>query len=131
MITETIKALYRSLNSPQEVRDFPNGKLELVTLGETVVGRATLRPGWRWSKDVRPLVKTSSCQAAHLQYVVSGELGIRMDDGTEFRLSAGDAASIGPGHDAWVIGNEPCVLVDFAGMKEYAQRQELAGARRL
>jgi hypothetical protein len=106
---------------PDEVRQFGSGRLELVKLNDVTVGKATLEPGWRWSRDVKPIVDTPSCMSAHTQYVISGRLMVRMDDGEEFELAAGDAAVIPAGHDAWVVGDEPCVLVDFTGMAVYAQ----------
>ena len=122
MDTKTMHAICKNLDRPDEVRSIGNGQLELVRLGDVVVGRATLQPGWRWSEDVKPIAGTESCQAAHTQYVVSGSLMILMDDGMQIELHEGDAAVISPGHDAYVIGDEPCVLVDFTGMKDYARR---------
>ena len=106
-----------------EVREFPNGKLEIATVGGTMVGRATFQPGWRWSNDVKPIAGTDSCQTTHEGYCVSGRIGIKMDDGTEFEVGAGDAYDIPPGHDGWVIGDEPFVGVDFnKSMQEYAKK---------
>jgi hypothetical protein len=113
----------RTFRDPSEVRTFPHGRLELVQLGGNTVGRATLEPGWQWSTSVKPIAKTDSCQAAHYQYQVSGTLRVRMDDGTEFEGHAGDVSYIPPGHDAWVVGHEPVVLVDFEGMGNYAERK--------
>lgn len=106
---------------PDEVREFPKGKVELVKLGGGAIGRATLQPGWRWSTSVKPVAKTPSCQAAHLQYHVSGVLKVKMDDGQEIECRAGDVSYVPPGHDAWVVGNEPVVIVDFQGLAEYAK----------
>ena len=106
-----------------EVREFPKGKLEISTIGGTMVGRATFQPGWRWSESVKPIVGTDSCQVPHNGYVVSGRIGIKMDDGTEFEAGPGDAYDIPPGHDGWVIGDEPYVGVDFSSaMSEYAKK---------
>jgi hypothetical protein len=116
------KAEVKSFFKPDEVRNFPLGKLELVTVGGAAVGRATLEPGWRWSSSVRPIVQTMSCEAPHFQYHVSGTLRIAMDDGREFDCNAGDVSLLPTGHDAWVVGSEPVVLVDFQGMLEYARR---------
>jgi quercetin dioxygenase-like cupin family protein len=89
------------------------------------IGRATLEPGWKWSEDVKPIAQTPSCHAEHNGYVVSGSLTIKMDDGQEsVNLNAGDAFHIPPGHDAWVTGNQPCILLDFTGVKEYAKKKE-------
>jgi len=115
------KAELRSFREPDEVRAFPLGKLELVTIGGGTVGRATLEPGWRWSTSVRPIAKTASCEAPHFQYHVSGTLRVVMDDGSEFDCRAGDVSLLPVGHDAWVVGNEPVVIVDFQGMIDYAK----------
>jgi hypothetical protein len=112
----------KSLDSPDEVRSFDNGKVEIANLGEVVIGRATLEPGWSWEKCVKPIVKTDSCQAPHTQYVVSGRVKVVMDDGTEEEFGPGDAAVIPPGHNAWVVGNEPVIAVDFTGLKDYAKK---------
>jgi uncharacterized RmlC-like cupin family protein len=106
--------------NPDDLRKFTNGKVELANLGDVTIGRITLDPGWKWSNDVKPIVNTSSCQLPHTQYVISGRLRVRMDDGTEQECGPGEALYVPPGHDAWVVGNEPFVAVDFTGMKEYA-----------
>ena len=111
----------KSLNSPEEVRTFDKGKLELIKIGGAIIGRATFQPGWKWSESVKPLVKTKSCEAPHFQYHVSGILRIKMDDGKEIECKAGDVSFLPEGHDAWVVGNEPVVVVDFQGMVEYAK----------
>jgi hypothetical protein len=114
----------KSLNSsPDETRTFEKGKIELVNLGEVTIGRAILEPGWSWEKCVKPIVKTDSCQAPHTQYIISGRIKIVMDDGAEEEFGPGDAAVIPPGHNAWVVGNEPVVGIDFTGLKEYAKNQ--------
>ena len=114
----------KSLNSPDEVRTFDKGKVELVTVGGATIGRAVFEPGWQWSKSVKPIVKTPSCQAPHFQYQISGTMKIVMDDGTEKETKAGDVVLAPPGHDAWVVGNEPVVVVDFQGMVDYAKLLE-------
>jgi hypothetical protein len=115
------KAVLKSFGQADEVREFPKGKLELVKVGDATVGRAVLEPGWRWSTSLQPLVKTRSCEASHFQYHLSGVLRVRMDDGTEFDCKAGDVSLLPSGHDAWVVGNEPVVVVDFQGMIDYAK----------
>ena len=115
------KAERKNFGTPDEVREFPKGKVELIKIGGATVGRAVLEPGWRWATSVQPLAKTKSCEAPHFQYHVSGVLRVRMDDGTEFDCKAGDVSLIPPGHDAWVVGNEPVVVVDFQGMVDYAK----------
>ena len=112
----------KSFSTPDEVRTFAKGKVELVNLGEATIGRATFEPGWRWSTCVKPVANTTSCEAAHFGYQVSGTMRIRMDDGTELECKAGEVAIVPPGHDAWVVGNEPVVIVDFQGMPNYAKQ---------
>jgi mannose-6-phosphate isomerase-like protein (cupin superfamily) len=111
----------KSMNRPDEVRSFDKGRVELVKIGGATVGRAIFQPGWKWSESVKPLVKTKSCEAPHFQYHVSGTLRVKMDDGTEVDLKAGDVSLLPSGHDAWVVGNEPVVVVDFQGMIDYAK----------
>jgi hypothetical protein len=115
------KAELKSFGKADEVRQFPKGRLELVQVGGATIGRAVFEPGWRWASSVQPLVKTASCEAPHFQYHVSGLLRIRMDDGTEFECKPGDVSLLPSGHDAWVVGNEPAVVVDFQGMLDYAR----------
>ena len=118
---EMEKMEVKSLSKPDEVRTFDKGKLEIINIGGRTVGRATFQPGWRWSKSVKPLVNTKSCEAPHFQYHISGTIRIKMDDGTERDVKAGDVSLLGAGHDAWVIGDEPVVVVDFQGMLDYAK----------
>jgi hypothetical protein len=106
---------------PDETRTFDKGRLDLVTLGGVTFGRGVLQPGWRWSSSVKPIAKTASCQAPHLQYHVSGRLGVRMDDGSTAEFGPGDVSMLPPGHDAWVVGDEPVVLVDISGMVNFAK----------
>lgn len=115
------KAELKSFGKPDEVRKFPKGRLELINVGGTTVGRAIFEPGWRWSTSIQPIAKTKSCEAPHFQYHVSGVLRIRMDDGTEFEARPGDVSLLPEGHDGWVVGNEPVVVVDFQGMVDYAK----------
>ena len=121
MKSSSAKAETKSFNKPDEVRTFPKGRVEIITIGGAAIGRATLEPGWKWSTSVQPLAKTKSCEAPHFQYHLSGTLKIVMDDGTEFECRAGDVSLLPVGHDAWVVGNEPVVLVDFQGMIDYAK----------
>ena len=118
------KAECKDFRKPDEVREFPKGRLELIKIGGATVGRAVFDPGWKWSTSVQPLVKTKSCEAPHFQYHVSGILRIRMDDGTEFDCRPGDVSLLPSGHDAWVVGTEPAVVVDFQGMIDYAKAHE-------
>lgn len=115
------KAEMKSFGKPDEVREFPNGRVELITIGGATIGRAIFELGWRWSTSVQPLAGTNSCEAPHFQYHVSGVLMVRMDDGTEFECRAGDVSLLPSGHDAWTVGDEPAVVVDFQGMLDYAK----------
>lgn len=115
------KAELKSFGKPDEVREFPKGRLELIKIGSVTIGRAVFEPGWRWSTSVLPIAKTKSCEAQHFEYHVSGVLRIRMDDGTEFDCRPGDVCLVPSGHDGWVVGNEPVVIVDFQGMADYAK----------
>jgi hypothetical protein len=115
------RAALKSFAKPDEVREFPKGRVELVNVGGAMIGRAVFEPGWRWATSVQPLAKTKSCEAPHFQYHVSGVLRIRMDDGAEFDCRPGDVSLLPSGHDAWVIGDEPAVVVDFQGMIDYAK----------
>ena len=115
------KAQLKSFGKPDEVREFPNGRLELMKVGGVTIGRAVFEPGWRWSTSVQPLAKTKSCEAPHFQYHVSGVLKVVMDDGTEYECKPGDVSLLPSGHDAWVVGKEPVVVVDWQGMIEYGK----------
>ncbi len=117
------KVGHKSFEHPDEVREFPKGKVEIIKVGDATVGRAIFEPGWRWSTCVKPIAKTKSCQAPHFQYHVAGTLRIKMDDGTEFDCRPGDVSLVPPGHDGWVVGNEPVVIVDFQGMLDYAKSE--------
>lgn len=113
----------KSLDSAEEKRQFNDdkGHVDIVKLGGGVVGRAVFHPGWKWSEHVKPIAGTDSCQAPHMGYVISGRQVVRMDDGEELEIQAGDVVSIPPGHDGWTVGDEPCIVVDFAGMENYAK----------
>ena len=107
--------------APDEVREFPNGTAEIFSVGGDEIGRLTFRPGFRWSNDLKPIANTDSCEAPHFQYHLSGRLAIRMDDGTEFVAEPGDITSLPSGHDAWTVGDEPAVVVDWFGASDYAK----------
>lgn len=99
----------KSLEAPDEVR----GRTRLAKLTAVTVGLAVFEPGWRWSVHSKPVFGGESCTTAHVGYVISGRLRILMDDGTEGEIQKGAAFSIPPGHDAWVVGDEPCTFVEF------------------
>ncbi|RZU64526.1 quercetin dioxygenase-like cupin family protein [Microterricola gilva] len=114
----------KSLDTPDETRPFEAeaGQLQLINTDQGPVGRATFQPGWRWSEHVKPIAKTDSCQANHVGYVIAGRMKVVMDDGEEMEYEPGDYASIAPGHDAWTIGDEPCVFLDWQGYGDFAKR---------
>jgi mannose-6-phosphate isomerase-like protein (cupin superfamily) len=111
----------KNFSKPDETRTFDKGRLDLITLGEVTFGKVTFQPGWKWSTCVKPIAKTESCQAPHLQCLLSGRMHVQMEDGSEQEFGPGDVLSIPPGHDAWVIGNDPLVAIDITGMGEYAK----------
>jgi quercetin dioxygenase-like cupin family protein len=113
----------KRFETPDEVREFTDAKghVELVDLNGHQVGLGTLQPGWRWSQHVKPLAGTDSCQVEHIGYVLEGRMALKMDDGTKLEFGPGDAFHMPPGHDAWIIGDEACKLLDFGGLKGYAQ----------
>jgi hypothetical protein len=111
----------KSFGQPDEVRQFPQGRLELMHIGGATIGRAIFEPGWRWATSVQPIAQTKSCEAPHFQYHVSGVLKVVMDDGTELECHPGDVSVLPSGHDAWVVGDEPAIVVDFQGMRDYAR----------
>lgn len=117
---ETHETEHRTFEEPDETREFPNGRAEILNIGGGEVGRLVLKPGWRWSNDVKPIAGTD-CEAPHFQYHVSGRLKIVMEDGEEFEAGPGDLTSLPSGHDAWVVGDEPVVVVDFYGASNYAK----------
>jgi quercetin dioxygenase-like cupin family protein len=111
----------RSLDQPDETRAVDKGSAEVVELEGATVMRTTFQPGWRWSESVKPMVGTDSCQVHHVGYVVSGRMHVRMDDGEELEIGPGDVLQIPPPHDAWIVGEEAYVGLDFAGGAEYAK----------
>jgi quercetin dioxygenase-like cupin family protein len=109
-----------NVDEPSETRAFDKGRFDVYRVGPTTVGRATYEPGWRWSEHVGPTVGTASCQVEHVGLVLAGEAVVRMDDGTERVLKANDFFYIPPGHDSWVVGDEPYVSLHIVGSEGYA-----------
>jgi len=116
-----LRAEMKSFAEPDEVRTFPKGRLDLIKLGDVTVGRLTLEPGWKWSTCVQPIAQTTSCIAPHFQYHLAGTIMIVTDDGTELLCKAGHVSRLPEGHDAWVVGDEPVVIIDFQGLADYAK----------
>ena len=119
----------RQFTEPSDVRTLPRGRIDVVELDDTVVGRMTYEPGWRWSVDVRPIAGTETCQYHHLGVTLSGRVRAQMADGTELEIGPGDVFEIPPGHDAWVVGDEPWVSVDFEAMRTYGKARDAGGER--
>jgi uncharacterized cupin superfamily protein len=111
----------KNFDHPEETRTVDKGRIDFVKLGDATAMRARFEPGWRWSECVKPIAGTESCQVAHLMHVVSGRMRVRMDDGSETEFGPGDVGSIPPGHDAWIVGEEPFVAIDFQGGATYAR----------
>jgi ethanolamine utilization protein EutQ (cupin superfamily) len=112
----------RNFSESEDVRPFDKGRMEVITLGRATVGRATFSPGWKWSECVKPVAGTDRCEVAHLGYVVAGRMHVVMQDGTEGVAGPGDLVEIAPGHDAWIVGDEPCVFLDVQGAADYAKQ---------
>lgn len=113
----------KRFSEADEVRTVEKGRVEFVHLGDSTIARIRLEPGWRWSEHVKPIAKTEFCEVAHCQYVISGRLRLVTSDHQEFEIGAGDVFCISTPHDAWVLGNEPFVAVDWAGMGGYAKKE--------
>jgi len=121
----------RRFSEARDVRTIPRGRIDVVELDDTVVGRMTYEPGWRWSVDVKPIAGTDTCQYHHLGVSLSGRLRAQMADGAELEIAPGDVFEIPPGHDAWVVGDEPWVSVDFESMRTYGRQLDDRGERTL
>ena len=115
-----LDVVLKRFEQPDEIREFELGKFELVTLGGMTIGRATYQPGWKWSVHVGAATGATSCPVEHVGMVVSGRATAAMDDGEIIEMRAGDIFYIPPGHDSWVVGNEPYVSLHFMGAEDYA-----------
>lgn len=111
----------RDFSAPDETRTPDKTTVELVRVGDGQIGRYTFQPGWKWSECIKPVVGTDSCQVEHIGYCVSGSLHVVHEDGSEFDTTPGDVYRIMPGHDAWTVGNEPAIFVEFQGAANYAK----------
>ncbi|MGE5278092.1 MAG: cupin domain-containing protein [Acidobacteriota bacterium] len=118
------ETLLKSFDSPDEVRVFEKGRFELLHLGPMEIGRAAYEPGWKWSEHVGPSAGTPLCEVEHVGLVISGRAAVRMRDGSERILSAGTAFYVAPGHDSWVVGEEPYVSLHLMGAAQYASAKE-------
>ncbi len=121
----------RRFSDATEVRRFPLGHVDVVEMDDHVVGRMVYEPGWRWSTSVKPIAGTEACQYHHIGYTVSGQLRVQMPDGTELEIGPGELFEIPPGHDAWVVGDEPWVSVDFEAMRTYGKKPDTEADRTL
>ena len=121
-VSQAAQVEWKDFAKADEVRTFGHGKIEMLHIGGGMVGRLVIEPGWRWSVDVKPIAGTEWCEAPHFQYVVSGRMHVQMKDGREFDLGPGSVSYLPAGHDAWVVGNEPVVSVDWHGATNYAKR---------
>ncbi len=120
MAIQATSIMKKSFDAPDERREFALGHMDLVTVGGAPVGRMVFQPGWRWTESVKPLAGTPTCQTDHLGLMVRGRLHVRMDDGTEAEAGPGEVVVVRPGHDAWVVGDEPVEWIEFAGARTYA-----------
>lgn len=118
----------KRFEEPDDTISSSNFSGKIVVLGKTQVGQFTFQPGWRWSKDVKPVLGTPSCQFHHQGLVISGRMHIIMDDGGEYSLSPGEVFDVPPGHDSFVVGDEPHVVIEFRGAKEFVT-PSLSGER--
>ncbi len=115
------RAEVKDFRTPDETRTFPKGRLELVRVAGGTVARFTVEPGWRWSMHVKPIAKTEWCEVPHSQYLLSGRMHVVMADGREFDVGAGQVLMLPAGHDAWVVGTEPVVAIDWSEATHYAK----------
>lgn len=123
MTATTAKTQSKNMSSPDEVRTLPKSHIEVVKIGDLSLMRATFEPGWKWSKHIKPTAGADLCEYHHFGYLISGQMDIIMSDGSEATLRAGDVVDIPPGHDSWVVGNEPVVILDFLNAESYAKKQ--------
>ena len=111
----------KNFSAPDETRTPSNATIEVVKVGGKTVMKATFQPGWKWSKDIKPTAGTDACEVHHFGYQASGIMHVVANDGTEIESGPGDIIDIPPGHDAWIVGNQPVVLIDFGDIESYAK----------
>lgn len=114
---------HHDFSSPDEVRQGDRYRAEIVNLANGPVARMILQPGWRWSEDIKPIAGTRWCEAPHQQVLITGRMHVVMANGEELDLGPGTVSSLPEGHDAWVVGNEPVVAVDWYGASIWAKAQ--------
>ncbi len=119
----------KRFSAPDEIRQTAHGTITIVDLGDMVVGRQVLEPGWRWSEIVRPIAGTDLCEHHHIGVTISGSVHVQMRDGGEMEFGPDTVYEIPPGHDAWVTGTEPYVSLDFSGMRGFALAPDAPGER--
>lgn len=120
MLPDHIDLLIKRFDKPDEVRAFEKGRFELIKIGGMTIGRATYEPGWKWSQHIAPVAGTSFCEVEHVGMVIAGKAACAMTDGRTYVMQPGDLFYIGPGHDSWVVGDQPYVSLHFLGAEKYA-----------
>jgi class 3 adenylate cyclase len=121
----------RRFSEATDVRRFPHGHIDVVEMDDHVIGRMVYEPGWRWSVDIKPIAGTEACQFHHVGYTVTGRLRVQMPDGTELETGPDEVFEFPPGHDAWVVGDEPWVSIDFEAMRTYGKKVDAEAERTL
>jgi mannose-6-phosphate isomerase-like protein (cupin superfamily) len=119
---QQLDVILKRFDQPDESRTFPKGRFDMIRIGGMTIGRASYEPGWKWSVDVGHATRQASCQVEHVGMVISGRATAAMDDGRVIEMKAGDVFYIAPGHDSWVVGDEPYVSLHFLGADDYARK---------
>lgn len=129
MMQSMVRPQHRRLESPSEVRQFPFGHVEIYEIGDAIVGKQVFEPGWRWSEHVGPIAGTPLCEYHHMGYSMQGTAHIALDDGSAYEIGPNEAYEIPPGHDAWVVGDDAWIAIDWAGMRSFARPVVGSGER--
>ena len=119
----------RSLDEPDESLTFDHGRIDWVVIGEQTIGRTMHEPGWRWSTHIQPIVGGEWCQSRHVGMVISGRMHVVTNDGDDFDVGPNDVIDVAPGHDAWVLGDEPVVQVEWSGVRGWLEPLESLNER--